>query len=227
MGKKYTFVLVVFIGLAFFVLLQKTTVTSSPTPQKKYPTPFFSEKDESATIAQQIIVGEHIVRLWRCHNESCPRTLTISTIEQKQIEIQSGHIWIDNITGTDLTSNGYPELVIRKNAGGSAAECDQVSIYSMTENAPALILDDISTCLVPTNSKGEPQYGTRQDFFYDLNGDGTIEFITYPYFLSDMQVWIFDTEQNKYRHIKFEEEKDFLSYQEVHNRLYPPTSTLQ
>ena len=223
MRKKYTFALLVFIGLVFFISLQKAPQIFSLTSPENYPTPVLHKSEKPATVVQQTTIGEYTIRLWGISNNDTPKVMTISAIRQEQIEIRSGLIWIDSITGSDLTSNGYPELVIRINAGGSGAKCDQVSIYSMTETDPILVLDNISTCLVPHNSRGEPQYGKRQDFFEDVNGDGTVEFITYPYFLSDMQIWTFDAEQNKYRYIKFEEEKDFPSSQEVHDILYPPT----
>jgi len=70
---------------------------------------------------------------------------------------------INDLTGTDLNGDGYPDVVVETYSGGAHC-CFGTRVFSLRENA-ALILQK------PESNAG--------GIFEDLNADGVSEFVTY------------------------------------------------
>ena len=145
--------------------------TPQPPPTRNYPV----VKDIAIQSDQPLIAGEYILHIW-AHLPFDTNIVTISRINKKQVEIEDAGVWIDKLTGIDLTDDGFPEAVIRTDEGGNGAGsiCQYVSIISLAEE-PTIILNKEVTCgYKPNNDIPE-----IVDFFIDLNHDGKTEFISF------------------------------------------------
>lgn len=122
--------------------------------------------DSSYVLDQEQIIGEYAVRTWR--NEHSPDTGlgfdSILTLDQTgeapiQVEYFSG---LDALSGTDVTADGVPELIVETYTGGAHC-CFGVTVISLGATATKIMETR------PSNCGGQ---------FTDLNGDGVLEYVT-------------------------------------------------
>jgi len=120
----------------------------------------------SYVLEQEQVIGEYAIRIWR--NERSPddgvgfdSILTLAQAGEPPIQIEyfSG---LDPLSGTDLTADGVPELIVNTYTGGAHC-CFGVTVVSLGDVA-AKIMETR-----PSNCGGQ---------FSDLDGDGVLEFVT-------------------------------------------------
>lgn len=166
-------------------ILPSTTPTppSTPTPETffGYPTPeaavetstcnSYSKDDGSCRLraniqrsdfsVHQVYIGKYVVRNWCDTNWIIPGdrcAITISAIGAKQIEVWGYPAWLGEETGTDLTGQGKPDIVINVDIGNC---CGETIVYEAGNNLSKIM--DVSS----------------QDFgsFEDLDNNGSYEYI--------------------------------------------------
>lgn len=170
-----------------------------PTAPSMYPTPLPPRNSRPDDIVMYTgttqIVGNYILRSWE--HAGFTRVITLSSIGRKQIGIEDAQVWIDKMTGTDLTGDGYPEAVFRTHNGanGSGGICEYITIISLARE-PTMVLQQAPTC----GYKPNVELLELVDFFVDTNNDGRIEFIAfqpkwdglahhYDYSIKFMRTW--------------------------------------
>lgn len=196
-----------------------TTPPGYPTPLPP-PTQQFFAKDIAVQNNPPQIVGGYILRSWvrLPFNTS---VVTISRIDEKQVEIKDAYVWIDKATGIDLTGDGFPEAVIRTDEGGNGAGaiCSYISIISLADE-PTLILDQETTCGYRPNN----DFPEIVDFFVDFNNDGKTEYISFlpskgedgyhfDFGIEFMKVWEYNVETNSFE-LASSTELSYLEYAE-------------
>ncbi len=127
----------------------------------------------------ELYVGKYVLRNWCDRNyvgspKPCP--ITISSIGAEQIEIWGTPAWIRGETGSDLTGDGIPDIVIEA-WDGSLDDGSETIVYE-ADNTLKKIMD------VWSQDPGN---------FTDINGDGTYEYtaptVIYSQFCFDCNAW--------------------------------------
>lgn len=164
------------------------TDTPSPTPFKwetptpetllGYPTALLPvEKDPFAKNVplvpqelslQQLYIGKYIIRNWCKDDESISSycAITISALGEEQVEIWGFPVYLGVETGSDLTGNGYPNIVVIDGIGNAAGEV-VVKVFEAGNT-----LKEILTAFSRPDIK-----------FANLNNDKSVEF------LGDARIW--------------------------------------
>lgn len=226
-------------GSIFATAQAQRTITATIPPN--YPTPAFPEGNREnglsigldprfTKVVNETIIGKYIIREWSYSYERL-KFVTISALGQEQfIPSHSGNktvAKIDDASGTDLTGDGNLEVVIRYHEDGNGAnKCDYISIYSLHEDGPVLVLDRARSCTSVLSPDGMGT-GSYIDFFEDLNKDGKFEFIAHVHHWPDdtegkIQVWQYNAEENTYKLVNFEEANNLSPYEGYANQLFGP-----
>ncbi|MDY7041722.1 MAG: hypothetical protein SVX38_12745, partial [Chloroflexota bacterium] len=138
------------------------TDTPSPTSLPLPPTPQPPVPDYA--IEEERIIGSYVIRVWR-NPASDPLTfdsiLTISSAGQPQARIEF-FAGLGKETGTDITGEGHPDVVVSVFSGGAHC-CFSTVVYDLGPALMKVMETPLSNC---------------DGYFQDLNGDGALEFIT-------------------------------------------------
>jgi hypothetical protein len=138
-----------------------STPTSKPAPRPPtstlYPEVIYSQKEERQ-------IGEYSIRLWANAAADAMDFQDVVTISQPgQSDIQVESVFkLNDLTATDITGAGYPDLVIQTFSGGAHC-CFSWTVYELGPALKRVLQSPDSNC------EGELK---------DLDGDGTMEFIT-------------------------------------------------
>ncbi|MBK9927327.1 MAG: hypothetical protein IPP66_18815 [Anaerolineales bacterium] len=167
-----------FLGALLFTACGAVTPIPSTEAAYQYPTPQIpveidpfapSVSFKQASIAgnDELYIGKYILRNW-CKPldfmDYC--AITISTLNEKQVDIVNWHSYISHETGTDLTGTGIPNIVIISEIGNAAGE-QFIRIFEAGDSLKEILF-----------------IGSRRDWkFEDLNNDKAFEFI------GDARVW--------------------------------------
>ena len=114
---------------------------------------------------EERLINGYAIRLWRNPNDQLgfDSILLIEAAGQPTIRVDMASA-INELTGSDLNADGYPDLVVETYSGGAHC-CFGTQVFSLRPATAALILKK------PESNAG----GT----FEDLNADGVSEFVTY------------------------------------------------
>ncbi len=137
------------------------TQTSGPTPTPPTSTLY---PDTSYVLKEQRQIGQYTIRLWADSAQDAmgfQDLVTISQPGQPDVQIESA-FKLSDLTGTDITGTGYPDLVVQTFSGGAHC-CFSWFVYELGPTLDKVLQSPDSNC------DGEMK---------DLNGDGTMEFIT-------------------------------------------------
>lgn len=140
---------------------QAATPASESTPKPPtstlYPEASYALKDERQ-------IGEYTIRLWANTGQDAMDFQDILTISQPgQPDVQVESVFkLSDLTGTDITGEGYPDLVIQTFSGGAHC-CFSWTVYELGETLNKVLQSPDSNC------EGELK---------DLDADGKMEFIT-------------------------------------------------
>jgi hypothetical protein len=139
------------------VALTPTFTPSSPPPA--------TAPEAGYLLQEERLINGYAVRLWRNPNDQLgfDSVLLIEAAGQPTIRVDMASA-INNLTGSDLNADGYPDLVVETYSGGAHC-CFGTQVFSLRPTTAALILKR------PESNAG----GT----FEDLNADGVSEFVTY------------------------------------------------
>jgi hypothetical protein len=137
------------------------TPTPSPPPTA---TPAYAPVPDTYIVEEERLIGSYAVRLWRNTAADSWRFDNIATISAGgqtlvQIELASG---LGALTGTDITGEGHPDVVIETFTGGAHC-CFSTRVY------------DLGPTLTKVLETPESNCGGQ---FEDLDGDGVLEFVT-------------------------------------------------
>lgn len=116
------------------------------------------------SLAEERQIGEYTIRRWE--NKSPNKwvgsdIVTISAPAQPTVQIET--VWqIDDLTGADITAQGYPDLVIHTYSGGAHC-CFSTIIYQLGPTLTKILETPQSNC------------GGN---LLDLDGDGVYEYVT-------------------------------------------------
>lgn len=136
--------------------------TPVPTASPEPPTP--APPAEAYIVEDERQIGEYVVRLWRntsSEGVGYDQIATISGAGQPpvQAEFVAG---LGEETGTDLTGEGHPDVVIQVFTGGAHC-CFSTIVYDLGPQLTKVLESPLSNC---------------GGSFTDLDGDGVAEFVT-------------------------------------------------
>jgi hypothetical protein len=146
------------------------TFTPIPTftvaaPTVPPPPPAASPPEADYLLENERLIDGYAIRFWR--NPDDPMgfgsVVLIETAGQPAIRVDMASA-INDLTGSDLNADGYPDVVVETFSGGAHC-CFGTQVFSLRPNGATLILQK------PESNAG----GT----FEDLNADGISEFVTY------------------------------------------------
>ena len=146
---------------------RRPTVTGTPTAGPLTPVPPKSEQGLLITyrLERQETIGKYIVRYWSAPpslDGYSGSALTIAADAQPLVEITEV-IDIDQLSGTDITGEGDPDLIVVHHTGGASC-CTWVEVVDLG--------DQVRTVL-------SSPFSGFSGVFEDLDGNGVFEFITY------------------------------------------------
>lgn len=135
------------------------TVTPVPPP------PPATAPEADYFLQEERLINGYAIRLWRNPNDQLgfDTILLIEAAGQPTLRVDMVSA-INDLTGSDLNADGYPDVVVETYSGGAHC-CFGTQVFSLRPTTAALILQK------PESNAG----GT----FEDLNADGVFEFITY------------------------------------------------
>jgi hypothetical protein len=133
------------------------TITSPPT----FPAPI--SPAQGYVLEEERIIDKYAIRRWHnpAENSSYGDMLTIAAVGQSLTVIED--FWsLNDLTGTDITGEGEPDLVVERFTGGAHC-CGSTLVYNLGPNLTLVMETPLSNC---------------SGSFQELNGDGTLEFVT-------------------------------------------------
>jgi len=141
-----------------------TDIAVLPTMTAPSP-PAASPPEAGYLLEEERLINGYAIRFWRNPDDPLgfSSVVLIESAWQATIRVEMASA-INNLTGSDLNADGYPDLVVETYSGGAHC-CFGTQVFSLRPNGAAFILQK------PESNAG----GT----FEDLNADGVFEFITY------------------------------------------------
>lgn len=140
-----------------------TFTLSAPTAPP--PPPAAAAPAAGYLLEDERLINGYAIRFWR--NSSDPlgfeSVLLIESAWQAPIRVDMASA-INDLTGTDVNADGYPDLVVETYSGGAHC-CFGTQVYSLRPTAAVLILQK------PESNAG--------GYFDEQNADDVAEFITY------------------------------------------------
>jgi len=176
------------------------TFTPVPTitmeaPTVPTPPPAANPPEAGYLLEDERLINGYAIRFWRNPDDPLgfSSVVLIESAWQASIRIDMASA-INDLTGTDINGDSYPDLVVETYSGGAHC-CFGTQVFSLRPSGAALILQK------PESNAG----GT----FEDLNADGISEFITYddsfayqycPYAagVTVKVIMVYDPEQDRY-----------------------------
>ena len=139
--------------------------TLTPLPATAPPPPPATAPEVGYLLQEERLINGYAIRLWRNPDDQLgfDSILLIEAAGQPAIRVDMASA-INDLTGSDLNADGYPDLVVETYSGGAHC-CFGTQVFSLRPTTAALILQK------PESNAG----GT----FEDLNADGVSEFVTY------------------------------------------------
>lgn len=139
--------------------------TLTPLPATAPPPPPATAPEVGYLLQEERLINGYAVRLWRNPDDQLgfDSILLIEAAGQPAIRVDMVSA-INDLTGSDLNADGYPDLVVETYSGGAHC-CFGTQVFSLRPTTAALILKK------PESNAG----GT----FEDLDADGASEFVTY------------------------------------------------
>ena len=136
-----------------------------PAPTVPPPPPAANAPEADYLLEDERLIDGYAIRFWRNPDDTMGfgSVLMIEAVGQPSIRVDMASA-INDLTGTDLNADGYPEVVLETLSGGAHC-CFGTQVFSLRPNGATLILQK------PESNAG--------GFFEDLNADGISEFITY------------------------------------------------
>lgn len=140
-------------------------VTAGPVPTAVVPTSQFFT-DAVYELADERLISGYAVRIWQNASPSADplgfdRLATIAQAGHLPVQVEF-FSELDPLTGSDITGDGTPDVIIKTYSGGAHC-CFSTVVYSLGERLDKLLETQASNC------GGE---------FRDLDHDGIAEFIT-------------------------------------------------
>jgi hypothetical protein len=148
-------------------LFAEVTAASAPAPTEPMlvPPPIPPASTESANyqLKEERLIDAYAIRWWHDINNEIgfKDVVTIETGGKPSVRIDSASA-IEDLTGTDINGDGYPEVIVDTYSGGAHC-CFGTQVISLRD-MPVSILQK------PESNAG--------GMFQDLNGDGVYEFLT-------------------------------------------------
>lgn len=146
------------------------TFTSVPTftvevPTVPPPPPAAQPPEAGFLLEDERMINGYAIRFWRNPDDPLgfSSVVLIESTWQAPIRVNMASA-INDLTGSDLNADGYPDLVVETYSGGAHC-CFGTQVFSLRPGGATLILQK------PESNAG----GT----FEDLNADGISEFVTY------------------------------------------------
>jgi len=139
-----------------------STATPPPTPTTPPSTP--EPPGETYTVKGERQIGEYVVRLWRNTSDESIGYDNVATISRAGLEMARVEM-VANLgeeTGSDLTGEGHPDVVIHVFTGGAHC-CFSTIVYDLGPKLIKVLETPLSNC---------------DGSFQDLDGDGVAEHIT-------------------------------------------------
>jgi hypothetical protein len=158
---------------ATHTLVATSTAAATPTPDPTHtatvpvpsPTPSTLEPlGEAYVILQERQIGEYVVRLWRntaSEGIGYDNIATISGGGQPEVRVEFA-AELGQETGTDLTGEGHPDVVIEVFTGGAHC-CLSTIVYDLGPTLTKVLETPLSNC---------------GGSFQDLDSDGVAEYVT-------------------------------------------------
>lgn len=134
-------------------------------PTSAAPAPPATSPGMGYALQEERLVNGYAIRFWKKPEDQLgfESIVLIEATGQPPIRVDMASA-INNLTGSDLNGDGYPDAVLETYTGGAHC-CFGTQVFSLRPNGAALILKK------PESNAG----GT----FQDLNADGISEFVTY------------------------------------------------
>lgn len=141
------------------------TISAPATVTPVPPSPPATAPEADYLLQEERLINGYAIRLWRNPNGQLgfDSILLIEAAGQPTIRVDMVSA-INDLTGSDLNADGYPDVVVETYSGGAHC-CFGTQVFSLRPTTVALILQK------PESNAG----GT----FEDLNADGVSEFVTY------------------------------------------------
>jgi len=136
----------------------------SPTPTPVVPTLEW-DPNASYAIKEERTIGAYTIRVWQNTNSESSLgfdgIVTIQAVGQPLVQIDMAP-GLHELTGTDITGEGNPDIVIETFSGGAHC-CFSTIVYDVGPTLTEVLRTPESNC---------------SGHFEDLDGDGSMEFIT-------------------------------------------------
>lgn len=141
-----------------------TAVANTVTPDLSKNTPSPEPVPDGFSVLDERIVDAYTVRMWRSDDPNVSiveNMVTIARGTDVLVRIESA-AEIDQLTGTDITGDGHPDVVIRRYSGGAHC-CFSTWVYDLGPTLKEVLRSPESNC---------------EGNFTDVDSDGSQEFIT-------------------------------------------------
>ena len=139
--------------------------TFTPIPPTVAAPPPASAPETGYLLQEERLMNGYAIRIWKNPDDQLgfESILLIEAAGQPAIRVDMVSA-INELTGSDLNGDGYPDLVVETYSGGAHC-CFGTQVFSLRPSAATLILQK------PESNAG--------GYFEDLDSDGIFEFVTY------------------------------------------------
>jgi len=146
-----------------------TLPAATATPEPSISTPSPEPIPDGFSVVDEHEIGSYSVRMWRSDDPDAPGFENIVTIAHGadvlvRIEFVAE---IDALTGTDITGEGHPNVVIRRYTGGAHC-CFSTWVYDLGPRLREVLRSPESNCdgnFTDLDSDGAHEYTTCDDSF--------------------------------------------------------------
>jgi hypothetical protein len=117
--------------------------------------------------APQLHIGKYVLRNWCKDDEAISSycVITISALGEEPVEIWGLPVYLGQETGSDITGNGYPNIVVIEGVGNAGGDV-RVRVFEVGDTLKEIM---------NVGSRGYSYY----ENFVDLNNDHSYEFVAH------------------------------------------------